>query len=107
MTEGRVLVLAESFDHFAYWCGIQQPRENPKDRKFVVITPDTMRRGLHHGWIRQEGDRLIRLNAAPYDWPGHYEGEGDDMQYVTPLMMLNSVLMPGGWNISEAERVTT
>lgn len=100
----RILVLADQWDHFTYWCSIQEPRENPKDRKFVVITPDTLRRGLAHGWHRQEGDRFIRINSAPYGWPGRWH---NDEHYESALHQLEQALIPAGWIIEEAERHKT
>jgi hypothetical protein len=102
-----ILVLANTWDEFVLWCREQDPAENPKDRKFVLITPSTMRRGMAHGRHKQEGDRLIRLNASPFNWPGRWQGVGDEMEFHSAYEDLHAALMPGGWNIDHAERHRT
>ena len=58
----KVFVVVESWHYFTLWCQIDcNPPQNPRDRKFVVITnwDDAMRRVSGLRW--QEGDQCVWL----------------------------------------------
>lgn len=61
----KVFVVAPNQRWFENWCRIDaEPEENPRDRKFVVITdPKYSSRGRHV----IEGDRLIIMGLIEWD----------------------------------------